>query len=397
MKSLILINPLIDIIITPIYQAACSMFVNQAHDFSSELHGFKISSKVGKKIGYFTASNSLSNNDDTQKILLIIGHSEEDSFYELAKYQNLDLTNYYVCTYSASSSFSMNHVKSAIEYNIYCSLLEYLSDPNNPDIHFYVNEVMAEILNDELNVSINLPEYKSDFNCHEYSMLQHPYYAFLADKYQTHKKIGITIPFFTDIIHPFHIIIDESGNELIQLEANEEHTQHSIFESYVHAFNHAINEECLSPNFTHEYQQILKSINHSIKVNILSDELERNSNVIDKESRQRCYHAINNISDYIDRIISTDSMSFYKVANRASVKMKSFYEIYFNELHQLLIKSKSTKPTVNVINANVVTCLELSDVGEGCWRVELNTQKPLTYKINMNEWIIDLNYLSDEF
>lgn len=396
MKSLILVNPLVDIIITPIYQAACSMFVNQAHDLASELHEFKIRSKVGEKIGCFTTSNNLSNNNDSKKILLIIGNSKEDSFYELTKYQNVDLTNYYICTYATSSSFSMNHVKSVVEYNIYCSLIEYLSDPSNPDIHISVNQIMTEILSDELTLSINLPEYKSDFNYDKYSMFQYPYYVFLADKHETNKKIGITIPFLTDVTHPFYIIIDKSKSQLIQLITNEEHAQHFIFENFIHAFNRAINEGDLSLHSHHEYQRILESINRSIKATILADELERNANVVDKKSRQRCFNAISNISNYIDNILSTDNMSFHQVVNRSSFKIKSFYEIYFNDLHQLVIKSENKKPTVNITNNNVVSSLELSEVSAGCWRVDLNTSKPLTYKINMNEGIIDLNYLSDD-
>lgn len=395
MQSLILLNSLIDVCITEVYQTACSLYVQSSHDFFSEFRKFKISTKLGDKLGFFEPAHSLPKPHDGKKILVIIGYDPDDAFFELMKYQDVDLSHYHVFISPAPTSFAMSHVKNVIEYNVYCSLLDYLNNNETADIGITIDEVIHEIFNNNLRLSIDLPEYRSDFNYDDYVMYQYPYYAFLADKLLLNKKIGIEIPFITDTKYPFYIVVDEANNCEIKLVVNDDHVHSLLFVNFIDLFNKAIEEGDLPFFIDPEYQRILELLIDSMLSDILHDELECDANVVDKKSRRSCRDMLTNIIAFNNKPLNKVVTSQRKVANRSAMN-KSFFEIYFDDKHKLIVKGECSKPTVNIINDDVVNNLELLQVKEYCWNVNFNVMNPLVYKINLNEGVINFNYLSDD-
>lgn len=395
MQSLILLNSLIDVCITEVYQTACSLYVQSSHDFFSEFRKFKISTKLGDKLGFFEPAHSLHKPHDGKKILVIIGYDTDDAFFELMKYQDVDLSHYHVFISPAPTSFAMSHVKNVIEYNVYCSLLDYLNNNDTANIGITIDEITHEIFNDNLRLSIDLPEYRSDFNYDNYVMFQYPYYAFLADKFLINKKIGIEIPFITDAKHPFYMVIDEASNSEIKLVVNEEHVHSSLFANFIDLFNKAIYEGDLPLFIDPEYKRIFELLNDSMESDILHDELECDTNVVDKKSRRSCLDELTIIINYNNYLLNKAVSPQHNVGNRLA-KNKSFLDVYFDDEHKLIVKGKCSKPTVNIINDDFENNLELLQVEEYCWNVNFNVMNPLIYKINLNEGVINFNYLSDD-
>lgn len=104
---------------------------------------------------------------------------------------------------------------------------------------------------------------------------------------------------------------------------------------------------------------------------------------------------LTNIIAFNNKPLNKVVTSQRKVANRSAMN-KSFFEIYFDDKHKLIVKGECSKPTVNIINDDVVNNLELLQVKEYCWNVNFNVMNPLVYKINLNEGVINFNYLSDD-
>ncbi|WP_320150563.1 hypothetical protein [uncultured Tolumonas sp.] len=394
MQSLILINSLIDVCITEVYQTACSLYVQSSHDFFSEFRKFKISTKLGDKLGFFEPAHSLPKPHDGKKILVIIGYDPDDAFFELMKYQDVDLSHYHVFISPAPTSFAMSHVKNVIEYNVYCSLLDYLNNNETADIGITVGDVITEVFNNELSLSLDLPEYKSDFNYNDYVMFQYPYCAFLADKFESNKKIGIKIPFLTEVKYPFYLVIDIKSDDLIKLIGNEEHIHQPLFENFIQSFNQAINHG-LPLHISLEDQRLLELLNNAIGKDILHDELECDANVVDKCIRRKCCNTLTNTRTHLSKKLNDSVFIPLRQAVR-SAENKSFFELYFNEMHKFIVKSNNQKPTVKLISNNVVNILELTVINKGCWEINLNAVNPLVYKINMKEGVIDLNYLLND-